>query len=192
MTEIRIGRTRCDHQKVEWEPTCLCGDDPPRSVDTGDFRHEDGDVFLFAQNVPDRPRDLGGRERGSRNLVKQRLKTVIVVTVYDSDIDRHTPQRFRCLESAEARSDDNDLRTPLLHGCGFATRFEACQRGLRLQVRPLRDDRSTFTVRSNSPPDRCGTRTIALHFPQRENTSGGNCPLTCHAGQIDSTSWGSA
>ena len=91
MTEIQIGRARCNHQEVEWEATCLRGDDPPRSVDTGDFRHQDSDIFLLAQNVADWPRDLGGRECGSRNLVKQRLKTMIVVAVYDGHIDRHAP-----------------------------------------------------------------------------------------------------
>src|SRR3974377_2096228 len=87
MTEIRIARPRCNHQEVERESTCLRGDDPRRSVDAGDFRHQDSDIILLTQNEADWPCDLGRRECRSRDLVKQRLKTMIVVAVDDGDVD---------------------------------------------------------------------------------------------------------
>ena len=51
------------------------------AVDADYFGHEDSRVFLAAQNMPDRPGNIGWRERSSCYLVKQWLKTMIVVPI---------------------------------------------------------------------------------------------------------------
>src|SRR6516165_8207986 len=103
----------CDDQKVKGECSCLRFDDTCLGVDADYFSHEDGCVFLAAQNVPDRPSDICGRKRSSCHLVKQWLKTMIVMPIDERDLDRRTAQPFRCLKSSEPSPKDNNSRTLL-------------------------------------------------------------------------------
>src|SRR5690349_25055441 len=105
----------CDDQKVKGERCCLRFDHTCLGVDADYFSHEDGCVFLAAQNVPNRPSDIGRRKRSSCYPVKQWLKTMIVVTIDQRDLDRRTAQPFRCLKSSETSPNDNYSRT-LRHG----------------------------------------------------------------------------
>src|SRR6516225_7762996 len=105
-----------DDQKVKGECPRLRFNDTCLGVDADDFGHEDGCVFLAPQNMPDRPGDVGGRERSSCYLVKQWLKTMIVVPINNRDLDWCASQGFGCLKSAEARAKYYDLRVQLRHG----------------------------------------------------------------------------
>src|SRR5215469_3843875 len=102
-----------DNQKVKREYSRLCFDDTGFGIEADYFGHENDCVFLTPQNMTDRPCDIGGRERSSCNLVKQWLKTMIVVTIDQRDLDRRTAQPFRCLKSSETSPKDNNSRTLL-------------------------------------------------------------------------------
>ena len=52
-----------------------------------DLGHQHRGVALPAQDVPDRPRDLGRRERRGRDLIQQGLETMVVMPI-EHDIDR--------------------------------------------------------------------------------------------------------
>ena len=71
----------CDNQKVKRKCSRPRLDDACLAVDADYFGHEDSRIFLAAQNMPDRPGNIGGRERSSCYLVKQWLKTMIVVPI---------------------------------------------------------------------------------------------------------------
>ena len=57
-----------------------------------------------------------GESRRSRDLVEQRLETMMVLPVDHGDLDRRAVQRFRGFDAAETRTDDDDLR-PFIRHC---------------------------------------------------------------------------
>src|ERR671937_1242367 len=105
-----------DNQKVKGKFSSPCLDRAGLSVDPGHFGHEYGDIFLSAQNMPDRPGDVGGGKRCGCDLIQQRLKAVIVIAVDDGDLDGLTAQSFCRLEAAEAGAKDDNSATLLGHG----------------------------------------------------------------------------
>jgi hypothetical protein len=80
-------------------------------VHAGHFRQQDRRVVLPAQDVADRPGDVGRRQRRGRNLIQQRLEAVMVLPVDQRDVDRGAAQRLRGFDAAEAGADDHDLGT---------------------------------------------------------------------------------
>ncbi len=82
----------------------------PLDIDGGDFRHEDGDVWPAPENAADRPGDIGGRQRGRRHLIEQRLEAMVVLPVDHDDLGIGAAERLRRLEPAEATTDDDDAR----------------------------------------------------------------------------------
>ncbi len=85
MAEIRMRRAGRDHQEVERDRSSLGPHHAFCGIDADDFRHEHGRVFLPAQNVADRPGDLGGRQSRRRHLIEQRLEAMIVLPVDQRD-----------------------------------------------------------------------------------------------------------
>ena len=68
-----------------------------------------------ANDAADRRCDIGRRQRRGGDLIQQRLKQVIVVTVDERDREVAPGQRFRGRQSAKPRTDDDDV--------GMAKRF---------------------------------------------------------------------
>src|ERR1700724_2356983 len=83
--------------------------------------------------MADRRGHVGGRERGGRNLVKQRLESVMVLPVDDGHVDRRFCERPRCLDAAEAGADDDDLGTRVGHGRSLCH----CERSEEISPRRL-------------------------------------------------------
>src|SRR6516162_10563948 len=83
-----------DNQEVKWECSCLGFDDTCLGVDADYVGHQDSCVFLAPQNMPEGPGDVGGRERSSCDLVKQWLKTMIVMPINNRDLDRLMDSAF--------------------------------------------------------------------------------------------------
>src|SRR6516164_4123594 len=105
----------CNNQKLKLECSRLRFDDTCLGVDADYFSHEDGCVFLAPQNMSDRPRDIGGRERSSCHLVKQWLKTMIIMAIDLSDLDRRASYSFRRFKTAKAGAQYYDPKVQLLH-----------------------------------------------------------------------------
>jgi hypothetical protein len=57
------------------------------SIDARHFGHDHRDVALRGQDRSDRPSEIGRRQPGSSDLLKQRLKTVMVLHVQQRDLD---------------------------------------------------------------------------------------------------------
>jgi hypothetical protein len=113
VTEVGMRRACRDHEIVvrNWTRAGLNGS--PCEVDAADLRHQHRRIALLPQDVPDRPSDLGRRQRGGRDLVEQRLEAMMVLTIDYGHVDGHAIERLRCFEPAEACADDDDLWTPL-------------------------------------------------------------------------------
>ncbi len=115
MSEIGVRRPGRDHERVVGDRTGSDQDAPPRDVDAGHLGHQNGCVLLLAQNVPDRPGDVGRRQRGGRHLIEQRLEAMMVLPVDQRDVDGRAGERFRGFQTAEAGADNDDFG-PLGHG----------------------------------------------------------------------------
>src|ERR1700730_4780045 len=76
--------------------------------------------FVLAENVADRPGDVGRRERRGRDLVEQRLEAMMVLPVGHGDLARSAAYGFRLFDAAETRADGDNLRPsiPLCLGIG--------------------------------------------------------------------------
>jgi hypothetical protein len=76
-------------------------------VDAADLAHLHRHVGLAAEDGPDRPSDVGGRQGGGGDLVEQGLEQVVVAAVDQHDLGRRARQRLSRGEAAEAGPDDD-------------------------------------------------------------------------------------
>lgn len=111
VAEIGVARACSQHERVVGnDGTVIEQDLPGLLVDAGDGRQQGGDVWTVAQQMPDRPGDLGGGERSRRHLIEQRLEQMMVATVDDGDAHQSAAQPVDRLQPAEAGADyDNVL-----------------------------------------------------------------------------------
>jgi hypothetical protein len=69
------------------------------------------------QDRADRRGDVGGRQTRGRDLVKQRLKKVVITTVDQGHVHRSTAQSKGRTETAKATADDDDVLAWLERCC---------------------------------------------------------------------------
>lgn len=81
---LRTGRY---DQIIEADPAAFCDDLPARDVDTGDLGQNHLGIVLLAEDSADRRCDVCRRQAGGRNLIEQRLEHVIVVLIYQRDVE---------------------------------------------------------------------------------------------------------
>ena len=82
--------------------------DPAIEVEAGHLGELDAHVLRPAQDVPQRRRDLTGREDAGRDLVQQRLEQVVVAPVDQRDVDRQLSEEPARRQATEAAADDDD------------------------------------------------------------------------------------
>ena len=63
------------------------------------------------EKIADRPGDLRGRERGSRDLVQKRLKQVMIAAIDHGDADRRPGKGANGLEPAVSGADHDHMMT---------------------------------------------------------------------------------
>ena len=88
-------------------------------IDAGHGGKQGRDLVTAAQQIADRPGDLGGRQRGGGDLVQQRLEQMMVAPVDQRDARPARRQADRSLPGRRTGADDHD-----------AMRF--CRRGASL------------------------------------------------------------
>src|SRR5712691_9504354 len=76
-------------------------------IDTGDFAHDHGRVFLLPQNSADRRTDLRRRKHRRRHLIEEWLKYVMVCPVNKNDFDRRFAKGFGRSQTTEPAADDH-------------------------------------------------------------------------------------
>ena len=117
MAEIGVRRAGRDDQRVVGDRARSDQDAPPRGIDAGHLRHQHGRVRLLAQDVPDRPGDIGRRQRGGRDLIEQRLKAVVVLRSITVTSTGARGERLRRFQPAEAGADDDDVGSTVHDRC---------------------------------------------------------------------------
>ena len=90
-------------------PPSSC-DGPSILVDAGHLGHPHVDVFLAAEQRPNRRRDRAGLEHASCHLVQQRLEEVVVRLVKEGDADRDMLQPLGGGDAAEPSAHHHDMR----------------------------------------------------------------------------------
>src|SRR3984885_5546758 len=85
------------------DDAAVCG------VNVDGFAQQHLRVFLFAQNLAQRAGDVRGGKRAGGDLVKQRLKKMIIAAVNQGHLDGAIFQRLRGGESAETAANDYDF-----------------------------------------------------------------------------------
>ena len=96
---------------IEVDPNVLCDDLLSLKVDMRNLPQHYRSVLLIAQDAPGRRRDVGGRESGSRHLIEQRLKEMIIVAVDHSYVERGMPQRLGSRKPSKTSADDRNPGT---------------------------------------------------------------------------------
>jgi hypothetical protein len=77
-------------------------------VDACDSPEHDARIALSGEKAAHRPSDIRGRQPSSRNLIKQRLKQVVIASIYQSDLDWGIFQALGSLKPAKSRADDDN------------------------------------------------------------------------------------
>ena len=109
--EIGLLRAGCDDQVIERDAVPFGDYFVPRCVDGGNVRQHDAHIGLAAKHGSDRRCDVGRRQRRGRDLVEQWLKQVVIVAVYQGDVERPSGEGLCRREPAKARSDDDHAGT---------------------------------------------------------------------------------
>ena len=90
VAEVGVGRARGEHEIVVGDAHRIDLHEPFASINGADLGHQHGRVLLLAQNVADRPGDVGRRERRGRDLVEHRLEAMMILPVDHGDLDRRS------------------------------------------------------------------------------------------------------
>ena len=83
VAEVRVARAGGEDEGVVGEGALVEDDAPAREVHRPDLREEDAHARGVAQDGAQRHRDVGGGERGRRDLVEERLEEVMVAAVHE-------------------------------------------------------------------------------------------------------------
>ena len=86
-------------------------------VDLVHFREDHFDIFIFSKDPAHRRGNIRRRKRSGCDLVKERLKEVIIRPIDHRYPDRLIPEVLRGLQATKARADNHDARCAGL--CGF-------------------------------------------------------------------------
>ena len=119
MAEIGMPRAGGENERVIGQRVAVIEQHAlARGVDAGHRGEQRRDLLAVAQQIADRPGDLGGCQRGGRDLIEQRLEQMMVAAVDQRDADRRAREPKRRFQSAEAGADDDNA----MRLCGRAAR----------------------------------------------------------------------
>ena len=101
MAEIGVSRAGREHQRVIGNAVAVIEQHAfSRRIDAADIGEQRRDFVTVAQQIADRPGDLGCRKRGGRDLIEQRLEQMMVAAIDQRDRrpacrpgDRSSPAR---------------------------------------------------------------------------------------------------
>ena len=111
MPEIGMRDAGREHQIIVRQRKRAGLHDIRGGVDRGHLRHQHAHIVLPAQDRTDRPGDIRGRQGGGRDLIEQRLETMMILPVDQDDIHRRAAQRLRGFKAGKAAANDHDFRT---------------------------------------------------------------------------------
>ncbi len=105
--------TGSNNQKVVFKKLFRTLDPAIAQINSGDFAHQNRNARVFSQNMSDRRGNRRRRQTRRRDLIKQRLKHMMIGAIDQRYIDTfaigsHVCQGFCCRQASEAAAyDDN-------------------------------------------------------------------------------------
>ena len=107
--KVGVGSSGGQHQVVVRKLGAAGQGDLPRiGVDAGDLVHEHLGVLLAAQDGADGLCDVGRREDGECDLVKERLEDVMVAAIHQRYVHRQPGKATGCVNAGKAAADDDN------------------------------------------------------------------------------------
>jgi hypothetical protein len=106
MTEIRMRRTCSNKKVIVFDLTVAQYDFFARNIDRRRLIQDNADVRAASHDSANRQRNLTRRKRGSRHLMQQRLKQMVVAAINQGDSHRFATERPRGRESTESAAED--------------------------------------------------------------------------------------
>ncbi len=85
-------------------------DAPVCDIDTRDLRHANSHIALFPEQMANRRGDVARRQHGSRDLIEQRLKEMVIRAVNQRHANRRVSQGAGGGQSSETAADDHHMR----------------------------------------------------------------------------------
>ena len=84
---------------------------PLLKIDSIDLTEDNPNVSMVRKDTTDGPSNISRRENGSRDLIKQQLKKVVVALIYHGDVDRLAGKTSGRGKSTKAGTNDNHVST---------------------------------------------------------------------------------
>ena len=170
MAEISVSRAGRQHERVVAKSRAVT--EAERAgflIDGLDGRQQGRDIGAPAQELADRPGDLGRRQRRRCDLVEKRLKPVVIASIDDRDLDRRAGEPVNRLKPAEPGADHDHMMS--------------AHRPPSSQEQPLTDDRRARWRRrgraAHRPPAPGGFESGSLTASRKVQPIGSNTDLTC-------------
>lgn len=105
-----MAHPRRDDQIIKVMAALRCSNFMCVEIDANDLAQDNGGIGLPAQDASYGSRNVTRAQRRGRNLVKKRLKQVVISSIDDRDVHRHAPKSFGHVEPGESGADYYNLR----------------------------------------------------------------------------------
>ena len=133
MAEIGVARAGGENQRVVGQGVAVIEQHAlVRGIDAAHGGEQGRDLGAVAQQIADRPGDLGGRQRRGRDLIEQRLEQMMVAPVDQRDRDRRAGKPIAPSPARRSRR----RRSPRDGVCAAAPVRSSCGNALRFQISP--------------------------------------------------------
>ena len=108
MPEIGMPGPGCENQIVVLDVEIPRMNEPRVYVDRLNFSQNDFDILALVQNRADRSSNVRWGQRCGSDLIKERLKKVIIGSIDDGEVNALASQFLCSLEPAKTTTDDHD------------------------------------------------------------------------------------
>src|SRR5919197_4057719 len=122
MPEVGVLCPAGNDKIVERNAPPFCDDLFSSGIHIGDFRQDHFRVLLPTKNTANWRRDIARRQTRGRYLIQEWLEQVVIVAIYDGDVEWCSRQLLGGRKTAESSSDNHNARAL---GCGVNGRHDA-------------------------------------------------------------------
>jgi hypothetical protein len=106
---------RSDNQIVEWNLEIRKLDNFSSEIEAYNFVHNYFDILAAAKNPADGRGNFSGRNSGRGDLIKERLKCVVVPAIDEGDSHRQLREIAGCLEPTKSGANHYYARVIFVH-----------------------------------------------------------------------------
>src|SRR5262245_7517950 len=118
MAKIGVARSGCENERIVKQATAAIQQDTTGiRIYANHRRKQRGHLGAPTHEIADRPGDFGSRKRCGRDLIKQRLKKMVVSLINQRNAQRQSSKSVDGFEPAKSAANYDDAMAPSVTVC---------------------------------------------------------------------------